>query len=125
MIWLCEEMISHDGLKWPLQLKSAMAISKRYDIHVDGLRLWLKRYNKGETFSEDSNLLEQCIQPVLDGISARRITREINNCHDFAELDCVTLGKIEVEKSARRRHTKLRRKALQDLKFSSKRQHNY
>lgn len=125
MEWLCEEMMSNDKQQWPHRLTSPKAISKRYNVHVDGLRFWLSCHRMGEAYSSvEHSRLQQCIQPVLDGISARRIAILVDNSDDVAELDLIALGEVEIEKSAQRRKAKRRRQAMQDSKSSSKRQHN-
>ena len=43
IIWLCEEM-DKKHLPWEYQLVTGKAISKRYNIHIDGLRSWMKLY---------------------------------------------------------------------------------
>ena len=68
MLWLCREMLREHDV-WAYQIISPLALSKRYHIHIDGLRFWITLYRVNSLFTEPM----MCLQPPIDAVSARRI----------------------------------------------------
>ncbi|MBC7473117.1 MAG: hypothetical protein H7263_02410 [Candidatus Sericytochromatia bacterium] len=102
IMWLCKET-ENNNLNWEYHRVSPISISKRYNINLEGFKLWILNYKSdAHCFISD----ELCEQPVLDGISARRLTN-IFNQHDISSIELDIIMNDEIIKSASRRSKKI------------------
>lgn len=105
IIWLCKEM-EHSNPFWEYHRVSSITISKRYNINMEGLKLWVADYSKNyDCFSQN----EPCIQPLMDGISYRKITN-LFNANETSTLDLITIMSHEFIQTKKRRAIKSSRK---------------
>lgn len=106
IMWLCKEMQS-TNLSWEYHRVSPVTISKRYHINLEGLKLWMANYNQDfNCFSQN----EQCCQPLIDGISKRRISNLLNE-NEISSFELITIMDQELIQTKKRRSHKVQRKS--------------
>jgi len=105
IMWLCEEM-NHQHESWERQLFTPVAISKRYGLHLELLRFWLREFKRGSLNICSSRGYKNEL-PILDIISQKRLSQfqkrnEILIPHDEIFHDFIS-DEIENTKQRRKR----------------------
>lgn len=99
--YLCKEM-EHSNPNWEYHRISSITISKRYNINIEGLKLWMTNCNQDfNCFSKN----EQCCQPLFDGRSKKRIAN-LYEADQTSTLELIDFMNHELIKTKRRRSTK-------------------
>lgn len=88
MAWICEEIDKKHAL-WMYQVTSIKAISRRYNIYIDGLRRWMRLYKAGIPFSA-VNTCTSADDCPFDKLSLKRIyTWQYSRNRCPVELDSI------------------------------------